>query len=151
MAKLSVKPLITSFDIVEHIYEFQDICTAQAELIANDFAAESPIETGARIHAFLKCMKYVKDAGTQTVKTPYAFLRTGYGDCKTFSVFAYSILDALDLNPEYVLVNATDEDQPDHIYVRFEFAGDFIYLDGTINGYPLEPIYTRKWIWHKEQ
>jgi hypothetical protein len=145
MGVINRKSINSSFDILDHILEFQELYTEQATLIADLYKAPTLYETCLLIHRTLRGFRYRKDGIAQVIKTPYAILRTNQGDCKSFSVFAYSILEALGYQPEYVLVNGDGTENPDHIYVCVPDQGKIIYLDGTIYDFPAEPFYLMKW------
>jgi hypothetical protein len=110
--------------------------------IAPYFKRSSAYQTGEAIHSFIrKNLSYRKDpSGFQQIKLPNRYL-TESGDCKSKSLFVFSILKALGYNPAYKLANydATKGNIPSHVYIILNDKGKKITIDGTYQYYNKEP------------
>jgi hypothetical protein len=110
--------------------------------IAPYFKRATAEKTAKAIHAFIrKNLSYRKDpSGFQQIKLPNRYL-TESGDCKSKSLFVFSILKALGYNPAYKLANydATKGNIPSHVYVILNDNGKKITIDGTYQYFNKEP------------
>lgn len=90
----------------------------QTKTIASRFKGATDMDTCRNIWNFLKNeIKYVADGQHQKVKLPSALLREKVGDCKSYSLFAASILQNLGIPWHYVLTSYNNDPTPSHIYV----------------------------------
>lgn len=110
--------------------------------IAPYFKRATAEQTAKAIHSFIrKNLSYRKDpSGFQQIKLPNRYL-TESGDCKSKSLFVFSILKALGYNPAYKLANyeATKGRIPSHVYVILNDKGKKITIDGTYQFFNKEP------------
>lgn len=93
-------------------------------------------------------LNYKAEGDTQKVKSIQAILRDAAGrtgnDCKHYSGFAASILDALDIPGVYRFACYDTSGIPSHVYIVSEAEGDKIILDGTLPYFNSEKKYVSK-------
>lgn len=75
--------------------------------------------------------RYVLDSeGEQKIKSPGRFLRDGYGDCKSYTMFLASCLHCLHIPHKVRFVNFDGGDQYTHVYaVAIDEQGNEIIMD----------------------
>lgn len=147
MAIIAIKKNAQVEDLIEQMFKYFEIHKEQAEIIAPLFEMPTPYETGKSVFNVLKKMNYKPDKARQIIQTPKRLLRTLRGDCKSYSIFAASVLACLDYNVRFVYSSNGNLSRPEHVYVQFmNSEGEIITLDATICCYDKEPNYTTKWI-----
>lgn len=90
----------------------------QTKAMARQFKGNDEMQTCKNVFDYLKTrINYLADGFHQKVKLPSALLRERVGDCKSYSVFTYSILTNLGIPCKYVLTSYSNDPTPTHIYV----------------------------------
>lgn len=154
MSKIHLKKGADVYDLIGLMHQYNQLFRDQGYLLLeNDIFhdPESPADLGKMIFAMLKRMNYRADSPRkQIIKTPYRLLLDQSGDCKSYSIFAASLLQAAGIPVRFVFSNRDGSGKPDHVFVQFA-DGDNIYtLDGTIccfNTYPpAARIFVDKWM-----
>lgn len=96
----------------------------------------------SEIWHFLKNkINYVADNENQVIKSPSQLVYTKKGDCKSFSLFAGSVLKCLNIDYFYRFVSFTDEKNPTHVYVIAINNKKNIIIDGVWNTFNSEKPY----------
>jgi len=75
--------------------------------------------TAKNIHTFIQDnIEYREDPpGVQDIKSPAKLYASGFGDCKSFSLFAGSVLQNLGISYYYRFVGFAGDDEVTHVYV----------------------------------
>lgn len=73
------------------------------------------------------CTTYVPERETQRVRTPWAFVHEGVGDCKSQAVFIASVCKAAGLQTKMCFVSTMDPAYYSHVFA-------------IINGRPVDPL-----------
>lgn len=73
------------------------------------------------------CTEYVAERGTQVVRTPWAFVREGVGDCKSTAVFIGSLSKAAGQSVKMRFACLPGSEYYGHVYA-------------VINGVPYDPL-----------
>lgn len=110
------------------------------------FKGESVKQTAFNIWKFLRYnLRYKADSNSQqNIKLPSALLRTGYGDCKSFSLFTGAILTALGIPFKYVYVSYDPGNKtPSHVYVQLDNG---IIIDGVYSYFNREKAPAHKYL-----
>jgi hypothetical protein len=119
---IQVKQGATNSDLQRVIENAIPEATKQLKTIAKLYKAKTEQESCKKIYNYLKNeINYKADGNNQEVKLPSALMRTGQGDCKSYTVFTSAILNNLKIphSLAYVSFNPNDP-TPTHIYVITE-------------------------------
>jgi len=154
-AKLENKKTVatqTTTDIINQVLEQHNINKVEAQKIAHLFDCGNLYDTSLEIWSFLKYkIPYSVEPGEyQSTKTISRFLYdamngTGKNDCKHFSNFTASILDALGYNFVYRFAGYSNYDNyPTHVYVVAKDGSSEVLIDAVINGFDIEKKYNFK-------
>lgn len=145
-AKLMVKKDFTTPDIITRVNDCFKLFNKQVAELAPSFAGSTTEETCYNVWKFIKNnIRYQVDAnGNQYVQTPSALWHSKVGDCKSFAVFAASILHNLGIDGviRFVSYSAKD-DIPKHVYVVVPGGAETIIVDPT-------PLPNGKVYWNAE-
>lgn len=103
--------------------------------IAKYFKGKTDLDTAKNVWRFLRSqIIYRKDpADHQIIRMPSYFIRSGHGDCKSFSLFAVSVFYNLGIPVSYRFTSYDSDRRKSHVYT-YIFDRDnsrFIYVDGT--------------------
>jgi uncharacterized membrane protein YgcG len=92
-----------------------------------------------------KHIRYEEDKpGTQDIKHPARLFATGFGDCKSFSLFTGAVLRHCGIPYSYRFVSYNSSATPTHVYViAHTCAGDYI-IDAVWHGFNSQKKYTHK-------
>lgn len=115
--------------------------------IAHRFRGNTRTESARNIWNFLKNeITYKEDPdGGQWVKSPGQLVHSGFGDCKSFSLFTASILKNLGIDYLYRFAGYDGKNIPTHVYiVCFDEAGGPIIIDAVYTAFNAEKSYTYK-------
>ncbi len=147
--------------IIDTIHKAVPQATKQTQHLSSTFLRPTQKQTAKAIWHFLKDQINYKADGYeyQDVRLPSHFLRTGTGDCKSYSLFTSAVLSNLgiphlfrytsylnDRTPSHVYIVLSDGTAIDGVYDRFgkekpyTFKKDYIMQTRTIQGLPNEPI-----------
>lgn len=121
-------------NIIDTLHKNYWIALKQTEKIAPKFKGHDAEDTARNIWKFLKeQIRYVKDdSESQDIRLPNRFVADGYGDCKSYSLFAASILGNLGLPVIFRYASYRDNPTPTHVYVyTFDNEGNQIIIDGV--------------------
>jgi hypothetical protein len=135
-------------DIIQQVLQQHKENVKDAKKIAHLFDAGNVYGTCSNIWDFLKYqIPYkVEPSEAQTTKSLSRILydaKRGSGnDCKHYSGFAGSILDALGYKFKYRFAGYSDYiNMPTHVYCVCTENGNSIYIDAVINGFDIEKPY----------
>lgn len=113
---------------------------------AQKFNGGSERKTAENIHKFLrKNTKYVKDGQMQVIKSARSLMKDKKGDCKSYSVFASSVLTKNGIPHSLVYTSYNDDPTPSHVYVQTD--GGYV-IDAVLPRFNKEAPYTYK---HKKK
>lgn len=135
-------------DIITAIENNYSKSVKQVKNFAQQFRSDlGTYQTAYNVWCFLrKKIRYVKDGETQKIKLPSRFLSDKTGDCKSFSLFAASVLGALDIPVAFRYASYKEQDPtPSHVYITCQDeAGREIIIDGCFNKFNEEKKYQHK-------
>ena len=138
-------------DIIQQVLQQHKENVKDAKKIAHLFDAGNAYGTCSNIWDFLKYqIPYkVEPSEAQTTKSLSRILydaKRGSGnDCKHYSGFTGSILEALGYKFKYRFAGYSDYiNMPTHVYCVCTENGNNIYIDAVINGFDLEKPYKLK-------
>ena len=138
-------------DIIQQVLQQHKENVKDAKRIAHLFDAGNAYGTCSNIWDFLKYqIPYkVEPSEAQTTKSLSRILydaKRGSGnDCKHYSGFTGSILEALGYKFKYRFAGYSDYiNMPTHVYCVCTENGNNIYIDAVINGFDLEKPYKLK-------
>ena len=125
-------------DIINAINQQHKLNLPQAAKIKNYFDAGNERDTAKNIHNFLRNeISYrVEPSQKQSTKSITRFLHDGFGDCKHFSIFANTILDACGYKPCYRYAGYTKGKGFVHVYSYLPKSNTI--LDGVLPGFDTE-------------
>lgn len=110
--------------------------------IAKYFQGSTVEETCSNIWNFLKSeIRYIKDGENQDIKLPNRFLYDGTGDCKSYSLFAGSILQNLGIDKAFRYTSYSVDPTPQHVYV--------VALTGTKTKEGKSSVVITDGVWHQ--
>lgn len=118
--------------------------------VGNGFAKKlnggSERKTAENIHKFLrKNTKYVKDGQLQVIKSARSLIKDKKGDCKSYSVFASSVLTKNGIPHSLAYTSYNNDPTPSHVYVQTD--GGYV-IDAVLPKFNQEAPYTYK---HKKK
>lgn len=127
-------PNATNYDLQKLIIEALPHAVEDTAQISEQFRRGSISETVETIKHYLRdCVEYFPDLEhEQTVQLPPRLIKSGKGDCKSFSVFAASILHNLGHKSGLRFAAYDGSATPSHVYTIVEDSGKIIPLDATI-------------------
>lgn len=133
-------------DIIATIHKNYPQALKETASIAEQFRGENDLETVRNIWRFLRSkITYERDPeGVQLVRTPRRLLSDKKGDCKSYSLFANSILGNLKMPVAFRYASYSHDHIPTHVYgVTKDEAGNEIIVDGVYKHFAKEkpPIY----------
>lgn len=135
-------------DIITAIENNYSRSVKQVKNYAQQFRSDlGTYQTAYNVWCFLrKKIRYVKDGQTQKIKLPSKFLTDKKGDCKSYSLFAASVLGALDIPVTFRYTSYKEEDPtPSHVYITCQDEeGKEIIIDGCFNKFNEEKKYQYK-------
>ncbi len=109
---------VVNGNIIKTIHKNMSRATELTKDIAPYFKGDNVEQTCKNIWEFLRHqIKYVKDEDNQDIKLPNRFLKEGTGDCKSYSLFAGSILKNLGIPEAFRYASYTSDPTPQHVYV----------------------------------
>lgn len=110
-------PDATNNQIISQILLDFPISLRQAEVIAPYFKASTTIQTLRNIYDFLtQQIKFIYVDAKQDVKSPFGLIRDGVGDCKSFTLFANSIMGVLGYEVQFKFASYDSSPLPTHVY-----------------------------------
>jgi len=130
-------------DIIKAIENNFNAAVLQSVKIASSFKRDTQTKTAAAIWSFLrKNIQYIKDTSEQNIKMPNRFLSDKNGDCKSFTLFAGSILKNLGLPVVFRYASYSGSSIPTHVYaVTNDEKGNEIIIDGVYDRFNAEAPY----------
>lgn len=134
-------------DIISVIHNNFPIAVKQTDLFSRDFKGKNNLESAFKIWSFLRnSIKYKKDSDqNQDIRLPNRLVSDGYGDCKSFSLFAASILANIGMPVNFRYVSYSRSPIPTHVYVTSkDERGNEIIIDGVYNLFNKESKFTFK-------
>lgn len=120
-------------DIIKTIHAATPRAVQITKPVAELFRGATDTDTCRNIWDFLKSqIRYVKDETNQDIKQPNRFVADGTGDCKSYSLFAASILQNLGIANAYRYASYTNNPTPQHVYtMAISGPGAPIIVDGV--------------------
>jgi len=137
-------------DIIEVINANVNQAIQQVAPIASQFKGSTIYDTAHNIWTYLRTqIKYVKDPTTaQLIRLPKRFVADAVGDCKSFSLFAASLLKCIYPNCNVVIRYAgylPYSKIPTHVYTAIiDNLGNETICDGVYKYFNREKPYTYK-------
>ena len=135
-------------DIIKVIHKNFPVAVKQTKQLAKELYTGDPYRDAQKIYNFLRSgIVYTKDpAGEQLIKTPSRLIADKKGDCKSYSLFAGSLL----ANMGYpVILRYASYDRnpiPSHVYViTKDQYGNEIILDGVYKAFNKQVPYKFKY------
>jgi hypothetical protein len=132
--KLTVPNGVTE-DIVSEILRVYQKYLPQLKEFAQGFQVpcRCPEKIAKKIWYWIKDnIKYKRDPkGVQYIKSPARTIWDGYGDCKTYSIVAMSILHHLGIKAKFRFTSYSDEKPLHHVYVVIPHGKGEILLDAV--------------------
>lgn len=127
-------------DIVETILEWDKLYWSDTERFAPYLKGQNLEKTAENIHSFIRDhFRYLEDKDGQYVKAPGQMWVDKVGDCKSFSLFAGSILHSLGIPYAYRFTTYPHSDgRIVHVYVIVNDQGRTIVLDSTLKEFDYE-------------
>lgn len=119
-----------------------------AAVVAYKFRGGSPYLSCYNVYKYLRNnIKYVRESGNlQTAKTLPRILWDKYGDCKHYTTFACSVLNALGIKCFMRMISQDYYDQnPTHIYCVAIIDGREVIVDPCIKKFDSEAQYKYKY------
>jgi hypothetical protein len=142
---ITVKKLGQNSDIINALHKYMPYAVDQSRKRASLFKGKDNLETCKNVWNFLKSnIRYVEDSiFFQDIKLPNRLIKDGKGDCKSYSMFAASILECLGIPYKFAYTSYTDSKTPQHVYVQTDSG---IIIDAVWNKFNEEKIYTYKYL-----
>lgn len=112
-----------------------------------ELQGRTAFESAGNVWSFLKNqIQYRRDPDTrQMIRMPNRFVKDGYGDCKSFSLFAASFLAAMGYPVAFRYASYSSSAIPSHVYVvTKDEQGREIIVDGVWKRFNSEKGYTSK-------
>lgn len=135
-------------DIITVIHKSLPEAIKQVSPIASRFAGNGLEETARNVWRFLRDqVNYQKDPeDKQMIRMPARLVSDGAGDCKSFSLFAASVLSALGYRVGFKYVSYGLNPTPSHVYVVAEAENRRVIVDGVYDQFNKEKKPTFKFI-----
>jgi len=135
----------SNLQIQQGLVDVQPSAMAQACKIAPMFQGKTDKETARNVWTWLKTrVLYKPDGSVQKLRLPFALMREKTGDCKSFAIFAGSVLKCLGFEISYKLTGGPLDDSPRHVYIIARKNGNDYSVDATIGAFNKEAKYSRK-------
>ncbi len=117
-------------DIMQEVLDCFQSTKEQTKDFAGQFSRPGKKATAKAVWQYIRRnIRYVLDPpGQQLIKTPARTIADGYGDCKSYSVLAASLLYNLGIGVKFRFVSFS-KPEPSHVYI--------VVLDGS-KEYPLD-------------
>ncbi|MDX2063612.1 MAG: transglutaminase domain-containing protein, partial [Bacteroidia bacterium] len=141
-----VKERYTTDDIVREILARFRASHGEVRALAARIGRERPLrDTAHLIFRLLKHIQYRRDPeGIQDVKAPAVTWADGYGDCKSYAVFAGSLLYHLGI-PFRFRFTTWEPGEVKHVYVvATSEDGTEVVIDPTLRSFGIEDYYIQK-------
>jgi predicted transglutaminase-like cysteine proteinase len=140
-----VKKRGNNSDIINTIHSYMPYAIGQSKKRASIFKGKDDKETCRNIWSFLKHnIKYVEDSiHFQDIKLPDRLVKERKGDCKSYSMFAASILENLGIPYKFAYTSYTNNRTPSHVYVQ---TNDGCIIDAVWKKFNDEKPYTYKYL-----
>lgn len=145
-------PVVVNKKIITTLHKNTDKAALITKDIAPLFKGNTIEETCRNIWNFLKTeITYKKDLENQDIKLPNRFLKEGTGDCKSYSLFAGSILKNLNIPFAYRYTSYSEDPTPQHVYIvalkgkkNSQGLSEVIITDGVWKSFNNQKKYTYK-------
>lgn len=140
-----VKKRGNNSDIINTIHSYMPYAIGQSKKRASIFKGKDNKETCRNIWSFLKHnITYLEDSvHFQDIKLPDRLVKERKGDCKSYSMFAGSILDNLGIPYKFAYTSYSDNRTPSHVYVQ---TNDGYIIDAVWRKFNDEKPYTYKYL-----
>lgn len=135
-------------DIIKQIHANFYGAVRQTAGIAHNFNAGSITNSAKAIWDYLKQeITYKRDGEKyQDIRMPNRFVHDKQGDCKSYSLFAASILANLGYSVRFRYASYSSSATPTHVYVvANDDKGTEIIVDGVYNHFNKQKSYTHKY------
>ena len=120
------------YDLMKQMWDWLPYHIEQASLIAELFDKGSCIDTAQDVFNYLQELNYKADDFKQIIQTPYRLNKTLSGDCKSYSIFAASIMAAIGYEVRFVYT-CNNPNGMWHVYPQVKCNNEIITIDGTID------------------
>ena len=135
----------TNSDIIKAIHYYLPYAVDQSKRRSSIFKGQNEKETASNIWGFLKNnINYIEDSvHFQDIKLPNRLVKEKKGDCKSFSMFAASILENLGIPYKFAYTSYTNNKTPQHVYIQTDSG---YIIDAVWNKFNSEKKYTYKYL-----
>ena len=136
------KDFASNNDIIKTIQNALPGAIKQSKNIALDFKGDTILQSCQNIWNYLKYkIEYEKDDDDfQIIKYPSKLINDGFGDCKSYALFAASILSNLGIPYVIRYINQSGGTIPRHVYVvAFDKQENEIIVDAVYSRFNAEP------------
>lgn len=123
----------TNSQLVRNILADFPKAVEQTRKLAPKFQGKDLESTASNVWNFLKTqIRYKEDSGLfQTMRLPSALIRTGQGDCKSFSLFAAGIMANLGYPVALRFTGYGGATYPGHVYILAGPASNRVIIDAV--------------------
>lgn len=130
----------TNPQLVKDILGRYNYCVEQAQKLAPRFNKGSLEATAQAVWNFLKTqIQYKEDSGLlQHIKAPNALVSSGFGDCKSYSLFAAAIMANLGYPVTFRFAGYGGANYPGHVYILAGKKGQQVIIDGVYKKFNAE-------------
>lgn len=141
-----VKERFVTEDIINVIMQADAKAATYTKEFAKHLKGSSDYQTCFNIWSFLKGhIRYIEDkTPTQDVKSPASLVHSGYGDCKSFSIFTASILKNLGIPYSYRFASYSNSPVPTHVYIIAHTGKGNVIIDAVWHYYDSEKEFKHK-------
>ena len=132
-------------DIINTIHLSLPKATKLVKDVAHSFVGFSIKETAKNIFDFLmENVRYKMDGYHQKIKMPNRLIADGTGDCKSYALFAASVLNSLGITFKFRYTAYDGTSVPQHVYVVAMDGSQEIIIDPVYKKFNSEAPYTYK-------
>lgn len=141
MAIISLKKNAKIDDLIKLMLEHIQPMAEQSIFFYRLFDRNNSYDTGKAVFNYLKSLKYKPDGKKQKIKSPYRLSISKVGDCKSFSMFAASVLLNLGYSVRFVFTADLATGPVNHVFVQYADDLEMYNLDATICCFDKLPPY----------
>lgn len=133
-------------DIITALESSFPAAVQQTKTFAKNFLAGTDQETANKVWTFLKSnINYRRDSeGRQQVRLPARLIADGFGDCKSYSLLAASVLANLGFKVGFRYTSYGNSSTPTHVYCIARKGGRSYIIDGVWEYFNTEKKYSFK-------
>jgi len=139
----TIKAGAVNGDIIRTIHSSFSTAVEQTKHIAPQFKGADALESAAKVYRYLRSgIRYKRDpAKYQDIRLPARLVKDGYGDCKSFALFAAGVMANLGYPVTFRYVSYGSDPVPSHVYI----VADGVVLDGVYKLFNTQLPFTHKY------